>query len=139
MKPLTEYLASRDGEVITPKQLRELMVAWRVENMRDIPVELDRHDIFDYWHKQGVIIETADGNFRIDCKRPFVLDKLYDVRKRTAAAIAYYVEQDLEGDELLMKEVWEDCRTDEERKAAEGELRAILEWLNKRYPEKSRR
>lgn len=137
--PPIEFLQPHHDKVFSPKGLRLLMTEWRIANMQHIPVEWERDDAFDYFHREGVIVETGDGKFRIDCKRPLILDRLYEMRKRTAETIAYYVERDLEGDELLMKEVWEDCRTDEEKQAAKGELKAIIEWLSKRYPEKSRR
>lgn len=46
--------------------------------------------------------------------------------------LLYYLENDLKGDELLMKEVWEQCETDGDVVAAKHELEEIIELLRDR-------
>ena len=50
------------------------------------------------------------------------------VRRQLIAAL----QDDLDGDELLMKEVWEQCETSDLEDAAKRELEEILEWLRER-------
>ena len=49
--------------------------------------------------------------------------------QRVREQIAIAIEDDLRGGELLMKEVWEDCETDEDEERAKAEMRRILELL----------
>lgn len=53
----------------------------------------------------------------------------YRIRKLTRGQIASVLAQDLDGDEQVMKEVWEECRTDDEVNAARAELTRIIAWL----------
>jgi hypothetical protein len=46
--------------------------------------------------------------------------------------IIYYLKEDLEGGELLMKEVWEQCDTDDDVVTAKHELEEIIEFLRDR-------
>ena len=46
--------------------------------------------------------------------------------------LIYYMEDDLKGGELLMKEVWEECSTDLDVAAAKRELEEIIELLRDR-------
>jgi hypothetical protein len=46
--------------------------------------------------------------------------------------IVYYLKEGLEGGELLMKEVWEQCETDDDVVAAKHELEEIIEFLRDR-------
>lgn len=46
--------------------------------------------------------------------------------------LLYYLEDDLKGGELLMKEVWEQCATDDNVVAAKHELEEIIELLRDR-------
>lgn len=50
------------------------------------------------------------------------------VRRQLIAAL----QDDLAGDELLMKEVWEQCETTDHQDAAGRELVEIIEWLRDR-------
>jgi len=52
-----------------------------------------------------------------------------DLKKMVRRAIAYHVKEDLDGGELLMKEVYEQMETDADHAAAKAELRRILKWL----------
>jgi len=46
--------------------------------------------------------------------------------------IIFALEDDLNGGELLMKEVWEECETPDHKIAAKQELVAIIGWLRER-------
>lgn len=54
------------------------------------------------------------------------------IRALVRRQLSYYIENDLKGDELLMKEVWEECATANEKAAAERELETVLAWLSRR-------
>lgn len=51
-----------------------------------------------------------------------------EIRRKTRAAVAWYVRQDLKGDEQLIKEVGEELESIEETKVMRSELENIL-WL----------
>jgi len=51
-----------------------------------------------------------------------------EIRRKTRAAVAWYVKQDLEGDELLIKEVNEEMKSVEESEIVQSELKSIV-WL----------
>lgn len=57
---------------------------------------------------------------------------LPQIRSLVRRQILYYLEEDLRGGELLMKEVWEECRTDEDVVCAKHELEEIIELLRER-------
>jgi hypothetical protein len=53
------------------------------------------------------------------------------IRQDVRATIIYYLTEDLEGDELLMKEIWEHCDSDEEVEAAKEELRRAIDVVRR--------
>ena len=55
-----------------------------------------------------------------------------EIRSLVRRQLLYYLENDLKGDELLMKEVWESCETDDDVVAAKHELEEIIELLRDR-------
>lgn len=56
--------------------------------------------------------------------------------RRVASAILFALEDDLNGGELLMKEVWEACETDEEIEIAKQEIARIIEAIRHRPDDK---
>jgi hypothetical protein len=54
------------------------------------------------------------------------------IRALVCRQILFALEDDLKGGELLMKEVWEECRTDEDVVAAKHELEEIIELVRDR-------
>jgi hypothetical protein len=54
-----------------------------------------------------------------------------EIRDMVRDAIAYHVEIDLNGDEQLMKEVWEEMQTKKEFTVAKSELKVILAFLRR--------
>lgn len=54
------------------------------------------------------------------------------IRSITRQQIIGTIQAAVDGDEQLMKEVWEQCRTEEHVLAVNRELRAILSWLRLR-------
>jgi hypothetical protein len=52
-----------------------------------------------------------------------------DIRSLTRRQLLYYLEEGLKGDELLMKEVWEQCETAADKAAAKHELGEMIEHL----------
>lgn len=52
------------------------------------------------------------------------------IRTSTRENILYHLEQELAGNELLMKEVWEECDSYEEAQTARDELRKIIVCIN---------
>lgn len=55
-----------------------------------------------------------------------------NIKDEVRKSLMYYIEQDLEGDELLMKEVYENCEGKKDLKLVEEELKAILEMIEAR-------
>ena len=55
-----------------------------------------------------------------------------EIRSLVRRQLLHYLEEDLKGGELLMKEVWEVCATDDHVVAAKRELEEILEFLRDR-------
>lgn len=55
-----------------------------------------------------------------------------EIRVLVCRQLRYHLENDLKGGELLMKEVWEECETDDHVVAAKHELEEILEILRDR-------
>lgn len=55
------------------------------------------------------------------------------IRALVRRQLIYYLESDLKGDELLMKEVWEACTTDIDRASAKHELEEIIELIRERF------
>lgn len=53
------------------------------------------------------------------------------VQKHVRRSIIYALEQDLRGDEEVMKETWEFCESDEEQSFAEKELARVIQVLKK--------
>ena len=53
-----------------------------------------------------------------------------EIRKLVRAQIVYYIRQDLDGDELLMKEVWEELDGDREFVVAREEMVRIINAIN---------
>ncbi len=62
--------------------------------------------------------------------KPLSHERKMEIRKKVRSQLAMLVEGDVNGDEFLMKEVWEDMENDEEMVIARGELRRILAYLN---------
>jgi len=58
--------------------------------------------------------------------------KAVQIRSLVRRQLLYYLEKDLKGDELLMKEVWEQCETDDHMVAAKRELEEIIQILRDR-------
>ena len=54
------------------------------------------------------------------------------IRSLVRRQVIFALEDDLKGGELLMKEVWEECETDDHVVAAKHELQEILDWLRER-------
>ncbi len=52
-----------------------------------------------------------------------------EVRRRVREQVASALQQDLEGGEAIMKEVWEEIEGDEQEDLANAELRSIIRWL----------
>jgi hypothetical protein len=55
-----------------------------------------------------------------------------EIRSLVRSQIIYYLEQDLKCGELLMKEVWEQCETEDDVDAAKRELAEIIALLRDR-------
>lgn len=55
-----------------------------------------------------------------------------EIRSLVRRQLLYYLENDLKGGEELMKEVWEQCETDNHVVAAKHELEEIIEFLRDR-------
>jgi hypothetical protein len=58
--------------------------------------------------------------------------KARQIRALVRRQLIYYLESDLKGDELLMKEVWEECATVAEVVTAKHELKEIIELIRDR-------
>jgi hypothetical protein len=58
--------------------------------------------------------------------------KMVQIQSLVRRQIIMAIEDDLKGGELLMKEVWEECATDDHVVAAKHELEEILDWLRAR-------
>lgn len=54
------------------------------------------------------------------------------IRSLVRRQIIFTLEDDLKGGELLMKEVWEQCETDDAVVAAKHELEEIIDFLRDR-------
>jgi len=61
-----------------------------------------------------------------------------EIRSLTRRQLIWYLEQDLKGDELLMKEVWEQCETDVDVVTAKHELEEVIEFLRARAAAESK-
>jgi hypothetical protein len=60
--------------------------------------------------------------------------KRHDVdrlQRSTRQQIIHALEEDLEGEGML-KEVWEECGTLEERRVVEDEVREVIDWIKGR-------
>jgi hypothetical protein len=55
-----------------------------------------------------------------------------EIRSLVRRQILMHLEDDLKGGELLMKEVWEQCETDDHVVAAKHALEEIIEFLRDR-------
>lgn len=55
-----------------------------------------------------------------------------EIRSLVRRQLLWYLENDLKGGEELMKEVWEQCETDDHVVAAKHELEEIVEFLRDR-------
>ena len=55
-----------------------------------------------------------------------------DIRALVRRQLLWYLENDLKGGEELMKEVWEQCETDDHVVAAKHELEEIIDFLRDR-------
>jgi hypothetical protein len=60
------------------------------------------------------------------------------IRSLTRRQLVYYLEQGLKGDELLMKEVWEECATDADVVTAKHELEEVVGFLRDRESAESK-
>jgi hypothetical protein len=56
-------------------------------------------------------------------------DKEQYIRNLVRKTISYYIQQDLDGDELLMKEVREELESSEEWETAKDEMMRIIQLL----------
>lgn len=54
-----------------------------------------------------------------------------EIRRIVRAQVVDALNRDLNGDERVMKEAWEECVTSEEQAIAESELSAIIELIRK--------
>jgi hypothetical protein len=50
-------------------------------------------------------------------------------RKAVANQLLHYLREALRGDELLMKEVWEQCESSDDRQSCHEALERIAYWL----------
>lgn len=68
------------------------------------------------------------------------MDKLrrMKLQKETVTSVLYYLKDDLDGGELLMKETWEECSNAEEREVVKEEIRTLMELLRGRLTEINR-
>jgi hypothetical protein len=57
------------------------------------------------------------------------IERKTEIRKKVRSQIAGVMQADLDGDEFLMKEVWEDMADDAEMDVAKDEMRRILAFL----------
>ena len=55
-----------------------------------------------------------------------------EIRSLTRRQLIWHLERDLRGGELLMKEVWEECETDDDVVAVKHELEEVIELLRDR-------
>jgi len=55
-----------------------------------------------------------------------------EIRSLTRRQLIWYLEQGLKGDELFMKEVWEECATEADVITAKHELEEVIEILRAR-------
>lgn len=54
------------------------------------------------------------------------------IRSLVRRQLMIAIQADLDGDEQLMKEVWEECETDDHEDAVKLELEEVLEFLRER-------
>lgn len=52
-----------------------------------------------------------------------------DLRRKVRYQLLYYIEEAIEGDEAIMKEVWEACENDAENEVVKDELKKIRSLL----------
>jgi hypothetical protein len=57
-----------------------------------------------------------------------------EIMKMVCDAVAYAIERDLEGDEQIMKEVWEQLESEEEDEVAKDQMRRIIGHLRQPLP-----
>lgn len=77
-------------------------------------------DVVAYFDPDELEIQSSETN------RKSALASL--VRRQ----LLYYLKEGLNGDELLLKEVWEECATDLDVMWAKDELEEIIEWIRVR-------
>lgn len=61
---------------------------------------------------------------------PLTHDREMEIRHKVRKAILTALQRDLDGDEQIMKEVWEDCYKPEYA-IAEDELKKVIEYLGR--------
>ncbi|HSX22308.1 MAG TPA: hypothetical protein VLE97_05985 [Gaiellaceae bacterium] len=61
-----------------------------------------------------------------------MMQNISEIRSLVCRQLLFALEDDLRGGELLMKEVWEECSTDEHVAAAKSELEEIIKILRDR-------
>lgn len=54
------------------------------------------------------------------------------IRKAVRTAIERVLQEDLDGNEMIMKEVWEDCGSMDEERVAKDELSQIIRLIKTR-------
>ena len=52
-----------------------------------------------------------------------------DIRRMTRDAIIYALQRDLDGDEQIMKEVWEECEDQDDIKVGSDELKQVIKLI----------
>lgn len=61
-------------------------------------------------------------------------DELKKLERSVRDAVACYLEAEADGDELLLKEVWEGCASDEEIKAVADYARKLAKEMRRPIP-----
>ena len=59
-------------------------------------------------------------------------DRTKELRASVRGSLIYYLEEDLDNNEYLMKEVFEQCETDADFKTVYAEMKAIIKLLEER-------
>lgn len=63
------------------------------------------------------------------------IERICKIRQAVRDTIIYYLKEDLRGNEYLMKNVWEECRNEDDDEAARKEMKQIIKYLENKSSE----